>query len=188
MESAFSQERLRKAHGGETKMAISNENVYDYLVQALTDGSSRSTWVTGQVQSALEIVMDWRELHCHDMDLVAADHYLNMRVTAGVGGPAIQPTLEAAIVGYDAAKLVGLKAKTGTCPVSPADPGVRLWARAGVQDGLVDFILNLAGSNKQAKMPAKDPHLRILLRFRVVSSNPLATHVFSPLIDAIARW
>lgn len=115
--------------------------VDDARVQELIDNAMSGAG--GDVGTALGVIISERnrEENCYDLNYAAADHYLFTRDLVGSGDSAFwqRVTVE---VGYFLRLLIGPfrdLARTGNCPVSPPDPGVRRWEIRGIEHGRRDY-------------------------------------------------
>ena len=107
---------------------------------------------------ALNVVIKTREKHappgvqglpypnCGNMNLVYADHYLQMRCDAFNLGPKSAGFLQKRGKVYDDIKPGMLKhrvtrwmLKTGVCDPSPVTDEEKYWAQRGLKDGLADY-------------------------------------------------
>lgn len=84
--------------------------------------------------------------NCGNMDLVYADHYLQMRCDAFNLGPKGAGLLDKRARVYDKVKTPMLKhdatrwlMKTGVCDPSAVTDTEKYWARRGLEDGLKDY-------------------------------------------------
>lgn len=124
-------------------MSVNNQRVVQIVNNALRN--ARGTSIFQRLEIARNSVMMQREHGaCNDMDLVAADHYLESRMQA-----ATAPALGMWIAGsgnaiYETGKFIAWLTnlseltRTGNCPTSPPSLDVIRWSIAGARNGQRD--------------------------------------------------
>jgi hypothetical protein len=123
-------------------MPLDDKKVLKYIIDAFRMAGALDRTIFDQVLGARNLVIAWRDRDaatCSDLELAAADHYLEARLVGGINGNAMYPVIHMTIDYYDILKALGVVLRTGKCPTSSPNGKARLWAHAGLLHGMQDF-------------------------------------------------
>ena len=155
-------------------MAVDNAHVHRILQKFLD--RARGTGILDRITDARQGLITVREaglVAWNDLDIAAADHYLEARWMINLLSPAARNTVVAGILMYDSGKLANLTPAVGSQPVSPPSPLVTAWAFAGVTDGERDWVLRLSVRGRPRLLAPTDPYRPMVLG--ITSLYPFST-------------
>ena len=139
-------------------MSVNHQRALQLIHSIL--GRARGSTVYGRLSNARDETRRQREnnggANCQDMDLVAADHYLEARLQVNMSDTAYPITFVGANFNhslYESIKFIldavgqRQRLRTGNCPVSPPSLDVIRWARAGTRNGFRDRRTHATAQN-----------------------------------------